>query len=278
MKTDRILIVTIILLFLFIISSKIVLRQTIFYCEPPGVSESWCIVCPHYKENLDWIFSLPSTVSIHLYDCGVQSIPQSIQDLNNVTVHDKTGNLATSDLFYAYYKFCSDYYDKLPEHILFLHGHDTGWHQKTSISEIYSKCKQIIQHDPVEYINVSDEVFQDWVTDGFMLSTVRKHWSKYKDLIHDESDSPPVSILDINGGECYVCRSRIRRKRKEFWTNLAEFTSNVKVRSDMGFVLEGCNHFVFGENWVRDYIKKNMISMKDKKMNELEYRLYGLST
>ena len=236
---------------------------------------SWSVVCPHYNENLDWILSLPSTVSIHLYDCGVDNISDAIRSLSNVYVHDKTGDLAKTELFYAYYKFCSDYYDKLPKHILFMHGHDTGWHQKFTISEIYTKCKQIVEDKSVEYMNLSDEIFDDWVTDtgGFMMSLFAHNWTKIKDYIEDVNDGSPSSIVEINGGQCYVDRNRIHRKSKQYWTKLSNFMSGVQYKSDLGYTMEGANHFVFGESWVREYLKQNLERMRRESKNELELRL-----
>jgi hypothetical protein len=73
------------------------------------------VVITHYKENIDWVKNINPDVSIYVY---------SKSDTRFIYYPVIQGNDTN-----GYLKFIIDNYNKLPDKILFLHGHRNNWHQ-----------------------------------------------------------------------------------------------------------------------------------------------------
>jgi len=77
------------------------------------------ICTSHYKEDLEWLKKSEYPVTVIHHDGGDEP------DFENVITIQNKGKEAS-----AYLKFIIDRYDSLPDHVAFIHGHETSHHQK----------------------------------------------------------------------------------------------------------------------------------------------------
>jgi len=219
-----------------------------------AAAPDWTIVCTHYNEDTDWIKTmLDLGVKVIVYDCGKKALTLTHPLLQ---VRDKKGQKATLSGFYSYYHFCLHDYHNLTPHTLFLHGHDTAWHQRRQISSIYSDCKYITDTFPsIRYINVSDMIWSDWYSASEDGMYKRVHDSELMKILNDP---PQEGLHEIACGQAYVHKQRIRSKPKMFWKMLHDYTLNSRFHDVDDYVLEGTFHRVMGEPWKRPSITKHI--------------------
>tara|TARA_B100000787_G_scaffold100692_1_gene74351 strand:+ start:305 stop:1243 length:939 start_codon:yes stop_codon:yes gene_type:complete len=92
------------------------------------------VVTAHWNEDLQWLHDLNDefqylTISV----CDKLSNP-NYAGSGECDVDTNHGHEAS-----AYLKYIINHYDTLPNNICFIHGHDTAWHQKYSMSEVLSR-------------------------------------------------------------------------------------------------------------------------------------------
>ena len=128
------------------------------------------IVCTHAREDMTYAMPLLAVyprLRVCIYDCGIEPLPSALLDHPRVVVRDKSGALAPVPFFYGVFDFCTRHYDALPERVLFMHGHDTSWHQKLPVRRIIELSARIIaaadasMAPDIEYMNVNDRVIRD---------------------------------------------------------------------------------------------------------------------
>ena len=241
-------------------------------------ARDWCIVCTHYNESTAWMHEfLKRGVRIVVYECGVQPIQLRHSLLE---IRDKTGDKSSIDGIWSYYDFCTRNYKRLPEHILFVHGHDTDWHQRRPLLETFKWCKRIVEADPdVKYINLSQGVYPDWIGSNadhrFFLDNVRQ--SK---LLERLSIDPPVTMHEICCAQAYVHRSRIRQRPLKEWKMLSEITSVHQHHSNDNYASEGIFHKIMGEPWERPIITRALSRdhNANQRIDEIAIRVSRLSS
>ena len=85
------------------------------------------IVSSHYTENLDWLEQSHVPVIVSSNSCTPRSFPEG----SCVYVDPKLNNpINRGREASAYIRFIVTYYEMLPKHIAFIHGHENAWHQK----------------------------------------------------------------------------------------------------------------------------------------------------
>ena len=92
------------------------------------------IVTAHWNEDLKWLYDLKDeheyfTISV----CDKLTNP-NYAGSGECDVDTNHGDEASS-----YLKYIINHYDTLPNNICFIHGHDTAWHQKHSMSEVLTQ-------------------------------------------------------------------------------------------------------------------------------------------
>ena len=92
------------------------------------------IVTSHWNEDLKWLYDLKDeheyfTISV----CDKLTNP-NYAGSGECDVDTNHGDEASS-----YLKYIINHYDTLPNDICFIHGHDTAWHQKYSMSEVLTQ-------------------------------------------------------------------------------------------------------------------------------------------
>jgi len=226
-----------------------------------------CIVCTHYKEDTSWMKGMLNLgVKIVVYDCGVERIPIEHSLLE---IRDKTGTRQKRAGFYSYYHYCYTDYHRLPEHILFLHGHDKDWHQPKPIIQLYKESKRIVEYNPgVQYINLSSGFFGDWLglRDGSMT---RLGNFKILDVLNDK----PAHVHEICCGQAYVHRSRIQKRTRANWKELSIEAEGIDWHTTGDYALELSFHRVMGEEWQRPIISEAL----NQRTLDANLNLLGLS-
>lgn len=247
------------------------------------------IVSTHHEEDYSWACTLVAThdnVDLFIYDTGVTPLPAELLASPRVTVLDKTGPLAPVPFFYGVFDFCERHYHRLPELMLFLHGHDTSWHQRLSIATLMQMAGEIIMDDPsVEYLALNDRVYDDWYTylhplersgdpnTSSILHDVTVNWKAVASLLHENGDTPPPKeIVEIHAAQALVARCRIQARPRAVWARLCEHVRRLHFHTSADYCLEGCFHYIFGEPWRRPFVCDNLMVLAQGKLNELELR------
>lgn len=236
------------------------------------------LVSSHYKEDISWMSEALRNypkLTICIYNCtNGTPIPIDIVNHKRVHIHEKN-NLRT--LFYYFTKYIIDNYENLPEYILFHHSHDTDWHQNINMND---NLRMLSAIRPFTYVNISDNVFNDWITeDGFMLNTVIKGLDKHPTLLDlfPELRNKNFKLIEINGGQGCVHRTNIHKIPLETYIQLNQMMADYIFHTD--YLWEGLFHVFMGEPIERPFIKQHLDILRksnDTKnnMNELQLRYY----
>jgi len=226
-------------------------------------------------------------VRIVVYDCGVEPLPEAIVKHARVEVRDKSGALATAPFFYGAFDFCAQCGGEAPPFCLFLHGHDSAWHQKLPVGVLLALCAKAIAQDPaLEFANLSDQLLPDWVTPGVlewvadgvrspsMLVRVANAWPAIGALLGgaDADSAPPRTIYEVHGAQALVAGSRIRARTSASWKRLREYAAGLTIHSDADYALEASFHRIFGEPWDRPFVRGHEAALLRGTSNELEIR------
>ena len=166
--------------------------------------EKFVLCISHYEEDLSWLVSLSEPFVI-----ASKTLPTIYP--NHVLSVPNTGNEVTSYLLYII-----QYYDALPEYTLFLHGHDTSWHQFYSIQYIVHVLKT---SDTLGgYVNINNYLVND------RNSTTNKYMkqlsSLWLDLFETELGPMPSRFREKCCAQFVVHRSRILSHPLEFYRYL----------------------------------------------------------
>ena len=257
---------------------------------PPGrvqpVGAGPWIVCAHFRENVSWMLPLLASrpnLRIIVYDCGVEPLPSELATYPRFELRNKRGPLAPVPFFYGVFDYCSRDYDSLPDYTLFLHGHDTAWHQKLSIDRLLELLGLVLgaaEGPPLEYANLNDRLKDDWIYPcRSMVWRVAAEWEeRLRALLREpRTESPaPQRILEVQAAQAMVHRSRIRRREHDVWCRLRAHAASIRFHSDADLALEGSFHAIFGEPWCRPFVEAHCATLLSGRANELELRAAAL--
>ena len=214
------------------------------------------IVTSHFKENLDWLKA--AKVPVHVcHKEGGAEFDRSVAT-GGVTVLPNTGHEAG-----AYLGFIIKYYDNLPQHVAFIHGHQTAWHQSHDLLDWIHRAN-FRDH---AYISLNQKTWrctredkEDWKIIAPYMDTL---WdAHFRPFLH--TDRPP----HLKGDCCaqfVISRDRILRlplAAYEDWQRLLA-TQHESARQyyasfghvwgkdgtgALGTMFESMWHFIFGED------------------------------
>ena len=244
--------------------------------EPIG---PW-IVATHAREDVGWMVPLLQvhpTIRIIIYECGIEPLPVHVRGHERIEIRDKSGHLAPVPFFYGVFDFCASHYDvPLPEYVLFVHGHDTGWHQRLTLRQILEMSGRTLAATPgLEYINLNDKVMDDWILPGrSMVWRVAIEWdSRLNQLLGEKRSDPPRRIAELYSAQALVHRNRILARSKEAWVRLRAHAGSIIFHSEADLALEGSFHRVLGEPWCRPFVEEHLEhGLRQGTANELELR------
>ncbi len=232
------------LIWIIVIVALIVIilwRQDEHFVQMKTLTHKWhkntdtIIVTAHFKEDLSWLRKSPYPVVV----CSKHGA-----DLPALTPDPKcTMEINRGREYGSFLKFIIEYYDHLPSYVVFLHGHETAWHQQLHIFDAV-RCARRKQFG---YISLNNSIFPklEWTkgNNGYdiMESLWEEHFKPYL-LI----DLPTFFYHDCCA-QFIVSRDRIRLRSKNAYKHWYDLIFKVKNDYDLGLGFEMIWPLIFGE-------------------------------
>jgi hypothetical protein len=188
------------------------------------------IVTSHYKEDLRWLRASP-------YPCVVctkeGADPPAIPADPRCTIPNIGKESA------SYIKFIIEYYDTLPNHVAFIHGHQAAWHQRLDLFAAIGAA-DIQSH---QYISLNNFFIDDRHADNWHMMRIAEQWeADFAPYIRREL---PRRLLHDCSAQFIVSRDAIRRIPKEGWMHWLAMLQN-NPDKDIGSRFEYLWHYIFG--------------------------------
>ena len=201
--------------------------------------EDIVIVSSHFNEDIEWLRDSPYDVVIMDKEGSAEhTVPSSPK--YTVT---KTMNLGRESS--AYLQFIVDNYDKLPDYMAFIHGHETAWHQARPILDAIRLGRW---RDHKEYYSLNTRCTNDWDMNdpdfgGHSARFVREMWDElFKDLLGPK----PTRLSSACCAQFITTREAIRRIPLATWTKWRDFCfSREHLDHDGGYMAGICFEFTW---------------------------------
>jgi hypothetical protein len=200
------------------------------------------LLVSHFEESLHWLATIDTPFII---------ASKTIEDSRILHVPVNRGNEVSSYLLYIV-----EYYEYLPEYTLFLHGHDSDWHQLYNLHYIVHHLKLNTGYHNINNYLVNNRYIE---TNEYM----RLLQSIWLELFQEElGDLPEGGFREKCCAQFAVHRDRIRLRSKAFYEQLYQFVISDKqddahnvdgYHSSMSYVMEFIWHYVFGEPAIMNY-------------------------
>lgn len=185
----------------------------------PNEHETMHVVVSKYKEDTRWTESLRFPVFIY-----TKEDPSSRYNVPLNKGHEAS----------AYFKYIIDHYDELPQHVAFVHGHESDWHHVDSmlrLNTIEMPCDGYINLNDgdkktlIHYDERNDVIMNDYI-DALLNPNAPRNTSKY-DMQHwykkyvqprlGSLSQYELNYLDNWCAQFIVSRDRIRQHPKSFY-------------------------------------------------------------
>lgn len=182
------------------------------------------IIIAHYSEDLNWTKKME-----------ISPIVYSKTDRNyNFINHNKGNEVA------AYLEFIIDYFDNLPNKMLFLHGHENSNHQDFPSFEIANRVNWEL--DSFFSVNRRDW-YQDFLPPEY-FEWVKNNWDIFGDNLN-----LPESLSFYSSAQFVVHKELIEQYPLSFYTNLYEWIKNTHLSNyQSGRILEYTWNYIFTKN------------------------------
>jgi hypothetical protein len=197
------------------------------------------IVSSHFNEDLMWLEKSPFPVIVSTNHPHYVHPPSTTVFLDEgLRAPMNVGREAS-----AYLRFIVKYYDNLPKHMAFIHGHEHGWHQgyPGTLIEAITNAKR---H---EYDFVSLNVCRldpDTLRAGNIhWDTLQAAWPVYFENIVGVKMPHIIKNMDCSA-QFVVSREQILKYPKSVWELW------LRLASDPGFIQAGNFYFVA---WIFEY-------------------------
>lgn len=171
------------------------------FAEPP---QDVCVVVAHYNEDLTWLDNLRyPTVVISKQGIPFETPPNRGQEAS------------------GYLTWILDNYDELPEYVVFLHGHQTSWHNRAPMDPIvngvvfYKQYKNLNDPDPTP-LGPGDETYQQC-------------FRELSEILGQEIKAEEIVFRCC--AQFYVHRDCIRRHPRETYQKLYDWLMTTPVGS-----------------------------------------------
>lgn len=180
------------------------------------------VIVAHYKENLDWVKNISSEVFV---------ISKTIESPARVT-HNK-GNEAA-----LYFEFIINYYDSLPDKMLFVHGHQNSYHQDFSADHIANN----VLWDAADYFSVNR---RDYYQSNFVSLPewmyIVNNWKVFEGYI-----SFPENLRYYSCAQFVVDKKCVLRHNKETYQHFNNWLINTSLDNFVSArVFEYLWHYIF---------------------------------
>jgi hypothetical protein len=205
------------------------------------------IVSCHFMEDLGWLEASPYPVHIVGKDGGDSSRYEG--KFASIDVIPNFAKEAGSYLWYIV-----NNYEKLPERISFIHGHEFSRHQKVPIFE----AMRLYENIPFVDLNRSTNFYCIVLNDSSY--PYKKLWL----TLLGPFLGPCPNVINFRGmAQFSVSRDLVLSRPKEFWVHLYDKTRSVCVDDKQSFIVacfyEAVWHFIFGmESPLDDKARPNL--------------------
>lgn len=208
----------------------------ITYKEPEIV-----IVTSHFKEDLTWLKK--SKYPVVLID-HKGAAPSPFKPRAIIPNKGQEGAV--------YLKYIVDNYYNLPEYIVFLHGHEHGWHQykdKHLLDMIHN-----VKLSGNDYISLNEF----WSNTDDHIDKITKHWHVIEPWVGKQ---PKEQGQAWGSAQFIISRDRILRHPREAYVHWFNAISTSDEDFNMGVMFERTWHYIFGEPW---QMKKNAFPFRKR--------------
>jgi hypothetical protein len=195
------------------------------------------IVTNHYKEDLNWLKKSKWPVVV---------VAKEGADPTDLPVQYTVPNRGYETS--SYLKYIVENYDNLPDHVAFIHGHETAWHQchDRGLLEVIEGAN-IEKHGFISLNNL-----MRWLPfaneDNKEIMEVVDYWFKIKFPV--ELTPPPYFMLRTPiGAQFIVSKERIQRHPKETWQGWLDAVLEDDGDKKVAIFFENVFHIIFGEFW-----------------------------
>lgn len=195
------------------------------------------IVTAHFKENLVWLRNSPYPVVV----CSKAGADQPA-----LTADPKcTMKYNRGREFGSYLKFIIEYYDNLPGFVVFLHGHETAWHQQLSMYDAI-RCAKKKQYG---YISLNNNIFPklEWSKGNKGYDIIETLWEEhFKPYLRVEM---PEYFYHDCCAQFIVSRERILHHAKDVYKKWYDLVFTIEDDYVLGLGFEMLWPMIFGEPW-----------------------------
>jgi hypothetical protein len=188
------------------------------------------ICTSHYKEDLEWLKKSEYPVTV-IHHEGGSDLPD-FEDIFTATTIENKGKEAS-----AYLKFIIDRYDSLPDHVAFIHGHETSYHQKAGrpLLELI-KTANIEKYNFIQLNNIWRFIIRS--------SMMKEH----EPLIQKFNiNFPDFSIMSPHA-QFIVSKKRILKNPKNMYIDMYDYLMTMThITNDVVVSFEYIWQYIFGD-------------------------------
>lgn len=174
------------------------------------------VVVAHYNEDIGW------TEHIDKNRFRVIIVSKTKQDAD-IYIDVNKGFEAS-----AYLRYMHDYYDQLPEHMVFVHGQNTSWHHHRSLKHIINSLA--FEDEGIAYHNINSPMPNTFVCDGVevpdgnhvIIAGLQKWRSCIDIFLPLVLDPQPTDFRCKICAQFVVSRDLIHRHSKDMYLNWYE--------------------------------------------------------
>ncbi len=198
------------------------------------------IVSSHYNEDLSWLKRSPYPVVV----CSKSLTPAALAFDTRCSTTVNKGFEAS-----AYLRFIVEYYNRLPQNVVFIHGHEKDWHQNLDIL----KAIECADMETYGFVSINNSLMLDdarWgepiVRDWYDGAT-KKLW---EDVLKPVLgfDLPPHSMRIDCCAQFVVSRNRIKRLSRDVYRSLLQYILDSSENDkSIAIAFEYTWHAIFGE-------------------------------
>eukprot|EP00743_Colponemidia_sp_Colp-15_P011158 GILK01012408.1.p1 GENE.GILK01012408.1~~GILK01012408.1.p1 ORF type:complete len:395 (+),score=51.21 GILK01012408.1:38-1222(+) len=199
------------------------------YIDPPDK----LVVANAADDDMRWLLSsrYPSIV--------YERIPTTRRKIKFPLLLPNRGNEA-----HGYLRFIIDYYDILPNHVAFIHGHQASWHDPNtleSLNRLKWGSRPYLNFSPLHYQKLGEG------NRAYELPKIQKFW-KSAGLDSYLGSCPPVLYTECCA-HFAVTREQILKHPQRFYIHLLDWLINQEdfTNHDGGVLLEWIWGMIFGE-------------------------------
>jgi hypothetical protein len=209
----------------------------------------------------------------------------------NVIVYEKHPDMSDSHYFIpknkgnegsGYLKYIIDHYHNLPEHVVFLHDHETSWHHE---GDIYDRVTEHLGHN-INYYNLNNFI---WQNDSIEWFSEINDW--YRKYFYPEMGSMKKYGNFMTGykgcAQFIVHKSLILKRSLKFYQDLYDWILTTPINDYCSSrFLEYTWHLMWEQvpkyNGIKQFFVKKYCKLINKThpygyvLKELEYELYNV--